>query len=103
MERVPSLGQLVISCAGRDRGRPMVVLRADGTRFVWVSDGDVRPVARAKRKNVRHVELRRPVWETVASGRVPADAELRGWLAAAMEQDGPFGTEPGGDEGEVDA
>ena len=81
----------------------MVVLRADGARFVWVSDGDLRPVGRAKRKNVRHVEPRRAVWEAVATGRVPADAELRGWLASVMEQEGPSGVQPGGDEGEVDA
>lgn len=103
VERAPSLGQLVISRAGRDCGRPMVVVRADGARFVWVSDGDLRPVARAKRKNVRHVEPRRAVWEMVAAGRVPADAELRGWLASMMDLEGSAGTEPGGDEGEVDA
>lgn len=103
MDREPSLGQLVISRAGRDRGRPMVVVRAEAAGFVWVSDGDLRPMARAKRKNVRHVEPRRAVWEAVASGRSPGDAELRGWLASVMEQDGSPGVGPGGGKGEVDA
>jgi ribosomal protein L14E/L6E/L27E len=49
-----SPGQLVISRAGRDRGRAYLVVAVD-TRWVWVADGAVRDVRRPKRKNPRHL------------------------------------------------
>ena len=45
---------MVISTAGKDKGLPMAVLRAE-TGGVWIADGRLRPVERPKRKNPRHV------------------------------------------------
>ena len=52
MEMTP--GCVVRSKAGRDTGRYLLVLSVEG-KFALVADGDLRPLARPKRKNLRHL------------------------------------------------
>ncbi len=47
-------GRVVISSAGHDSGRRMVVTGADGG-FVFVADGKERKLASPKKKNIKHV------------------------------------------------
>ena len=49
-------GDLVISTAGRDSGRLMLVVRAE-ENAVFVCDGGERPLERPKRKNPSHLRL----------------------------------------------
>ncbi len=80
MTALPTVGQLVYSCAGRDRNRPFVVVGVCDDRHVLVVDGEVRPAARPKRKNVRHLTPGLARFPEVAAGRIPTDAALRQWL-----------------------
>ena len=48
-------GTVVISLAGRDKGRLLAVMQAS-ERTVTVCDGKERPIDRPKSKNIRHVE-----------------------------------------------
>ncbi len=48
-------GSAVISKKGRDKGRVFVVLYWLGTDFVMLCDGDLRKVARPKKKKCLHV------------------------------------------------
>ncbi len=82
MTGLPRVGQLVYSRAGRDSGRPLVVVAIEGDRYAVCSDGAVRPGSRPKRKNVRHLEAAQAVHPGIAAGTVPADPELRVWIAA---------------------
>lgn len=47
-------GSVVLSLAGRDKGRPLAVMESIG-KEVSVCDGKERPVDRPKKKNIRHV------------------------------------------------
>ena len=47
-------GKVIISLAGRDKGRLLAVMQADGNR-VLVCDGKERPIDRPKSKNIRHI------------------------------------------------
>lgn len=47
-------GKVVISLAGRDKGRLLAVMQVSGTQ-VFVSDGKERSVDRPKSKNIRHL------------------------------------------------
>lgn len=47
-------GFAALSKAGRDKGRFLAVLELDGG-FALVADGNLRPLARPKRKNLRHL------------------------------------------------
>ena len=49
-------GRVVISLAGRDKGRLLAVMQEDKDR-VLICDGKERPVDRPKSKNIRHVEM----------------------------------------------
>lgn len=49
-------GRVVISLAGRDKGRLLAVMQEDKDR-VLICDGKERPVDRPKSKNIRHVEI----------------------------------------------
>ena len=51
-------GTVVISRAGRDKGRLLAVVGNDG-RFVLVADGKERPLARPKKKNPLHLAVTR--------------------------------------------
>lgn len=79
-------GQVVISLAGRDRGRKMIVIRLEGDRWVWVADGELRRSANPKRKNRRHVQPQELVAaglaQRLAEGRAVTDPEVR----QALEQ-----------------
>lgn len=99
---VPRPGQLVTSRAGRDKGRPFLVLRVIDGRYAEVADGDLRGVERPKRKNVRHLQPHTVVHEGLAAmlerGEVPGDEELRAMLAEALGAATPTGgvSEAGG-------
>lgn len=59
------VGQLVLSWAGKDKGRHFLILKIDGA-FVYLADGDLRKVSRAKRKNIKHVRPLRQVSPQIA-------------------------------------
>lgn len=47
-------GSVVVSSAGHDKGRFMVVVGADGG-FVFVADGKERKLGSPKKKNIKHI------------------------------------------------
>ena len=49
------VGDLVVSLAGRDKGRPFVVQSAE-EGFVYLVDGDLRKLDRPKKKKRMHVK-----------------------------------------------
>lgn len=49
-------GSVVISTAGRDKGRKMVVYRVIDPEYVLVVDGDLRKIERPKRKKIKHIK-----------------------------------------------
>lgn len=54
--KTPAEGQVVLSLAGRDAGRPMVVIEADAAEgFALVADGRRRRLATPKRKRAKHL------------------------------------------------
>lgn len=74
-------GEVVVSMAGRDKGKMYVVLSLEGDRYVRVADGLVRTARKPKRKNVRHLAgLGRAKPEVIARlsrGRLVEDELLR--------------------------
>ena len=55
-------GRVVISSAGHDIGRYMVVTRADGG-YVFVADGKERKLESPKKKNIKHVRYTESIIE----------------------------------------
>lgn len=82
-------GQLVESTAGRDRGSTFLVLGQDADGFIWVVDGQRRPVERPKKKNRKHLKAHPLVDETLgrrwAAGEPVTNQEV--WEALQRLQD----------------
>lgn len=51
-----NLGQLVISTAGRDKGKYMLVIKILDSNYVYVADGNLRKVENPKKKKVIHLK-----------------------------------------------
>jgi len=55
--RALTVGDVVVSRAGRDRGRCFVVYSLVDDQFVTLVDGGLRGISRPKRKRARHLRL----------------------------------------------
>ncbi len=55
MERVEA-GMFARSRAGHDKGRLYLIWKTQG-ESVWLIDGDKRPLAKPKKKNLRHIQI----------------------------------------------
>ena len=84
-----SIGDLVVSRAGRDKGRPFVVLRAE-EEFVYLVDGALRRLEKPKKKKRMHVKpypKKGPCRMELPEGRPLCDADIRKHIAALTAAD----------------
>ncbi len=61
-----SIGQVVSSIAGRDRGRMFIIVDIVDEQFVKVVDGDLRKVEKPKLKKVKHLNVSHHIIEEIA-------------------------------------
>ena len=80
MEKPLTVGSVVYSRAGRDEGRYYVVIEIVDDSFVTIADGDVRKLAKAKKKKTKHLKNTGEVLEGISGklllGTKIYDAEL---------------------------
>lgn len=80
------IGRVVRSKAGRDAGRPFVVIRELDEEYVLIADGDLRKVAKPKKKKRKHLigtkELKTTLQTRLVGGENVEDYELREALKA---------------------
>lgn len=76
-----SLGQIVISTAGRDKDCKFVVLCIIDEKYVYISDGDIRKAEKPKLKKVKHLKKLNHVAEDIKdkleSGEKLINSEIR--------------------------
>jgi ribosomal protein L14E/L6E/L27E len=85
------IGQIVFSKKGRDKGRAMVIISVEG-EYVFLADGQLRPLNKPKKKKARHIQPTRTIidevnaistvnngLQTAAAGGL-TDADIRKWL-----------------------
>lgn len=51
------LGKLAYSKSGRDAGRNFLIIGIIDNNYVYISDGDLRPMEKPKRKKLMHLKL----------------------------------------------
>ncbi len=66
-------GMLAVSKAGHDKGHVYVIIDVE-EEYVYVADGDLRPLRHMKRKNRKHIQ---PVLRVRLDG-IPDDPAVRG-------------------------
>ncbi len=57
MESQPKLGDIVLSRAGHDKGKPFVVVALLNEKFVLIADGTTRRAEAPKLKKIRHLRV----------------------------------------------
>ena len=86
MNKLPiEVGSIVYSKAGRDAGRPFLVVQEIDENFVCIADGKLRTMDRLKTKRRKHLkptgraaeELR----DRLNEGKSVFDHEVRAWLS----------------------
>ena len=60
-----SMGQVVISTAGRDKDHKFVVLCIINDQYVYISDGDIRKLEKPKKKKTKHLKKLNHVFEGI--------------------------------------
>lgn len=77
----PVIGRIVYSKAGRDKGRLFIVVGIINENFVLVSDGDLRPVEKPKKKRIKHLKYTDLVADDIAriikSGKKPLNTDIQ--------------------------
>lgn len=91
MDEQLSPGQLVVSMAGRDRGKYYLVLEKTVNNMVRVVDGEYRKVSGPKKKNVKHLapmpQINAEFAEKLKSGRRITDLDVRKALKEMLSAD----------------
>ena len=73
-------GNIVLSKAGRDKGKYFVVLGVIDDNFVLIADGDLRKVDNPKKKKIKHLEntgkTSERICEQLAEGMMVTNPDL---------------------------
>lgn len=71
-------GRVVYSKCGRDKGKPFVVVSAEG-EYVYLADGRMRFLSKPKKKKIKHVQPVNMVLDLQKAGGLQ-DADIRKML-----------------------
>lgn len=86
-----TLGQVVLSKAGRDEGKKFIVIDIIDEFYVMISDGDLRRIENAKRKKLKHLQITEevvlPLCEKLEKKVRVSNSEIRKALAKENEAD----------------
>ena len=76
-----SVGQIVVSTAGRDKDDKFVVLCIIDDQYVYISDGDIRKLEKPKKKKLKHLKSLKLVAEDIKdrleAGEKLSNSEIR--------------------------
>ena len=87
MNKIPlETGRLVRSTAGRDGGRPFVVVAEIDEDFVLIADGSLRKIDRPKKKRRKHLYAL-PFLMPSTQQRMPENFEIREYLRATVPKE----------------
>jgi large subunit ribosomal protein L14e len=79
-----TLGQIVHSKAGRDKGKYFIVVSIVDENFIMMADGNLRKIDNPKMKKVKHLVLHNMIASEIqaalAEGKPILDAQLRNGL-----------------------
>lgn len=83
-----SIGQIVHSRAGRDKGRSFIVVSLVDEEYVLIADGDLRKINKPKKKKIKHLVLHDLYAEGIKSmlldNQKVTDADLRKALSESL-------------------
>ena len=87
-----TVGQVVRSLAGRDKGQYMVVIEVVDDQFICIANGKLRKVNNPKKKKVKHLaktnHIATEIRDKILDGKKISNAEIRKILESYHMPDG---------------
>ena len=87
-----TVGQVVRSLAGRDKGQYMVVIEVVDDQFICIANGKLRKVNNPKKKKVKHLaktnHIATDIRDKILNGQKITNAEIRKILESYHMPDG---------------
>lgn len=87
-----TVGQVVRSLAGRDKGQYMVVIEVVDDQFICIANGKLRKVNNPKKKKVKHLaktnHIATEIRDKLLDGKKISNAEIRKILESYHMPDG---------------
>ena len=81
-------GCLARSLAGHDKGSLFIIIKEDA-EYVYLADGENRPVGKPKRKKKKHVQISRirdeKLSQKLMSGNIASDEEIKRFIRCYRE------------------
>lgn len=65
-ERI-QVGKMVYSKAGRDKGKAFVIVGILDENYVYISNGEIRPTDKPKKKKIKHLNFTNEIAEDIKS------------------------------------
>ncbi len=85
-----SPGQIVKSCAGRDKDKYFVVLEIIDDDYILLSDGDIRKIEKPKKKKIKHVKASQHKIEEIKQKLIKSEkisnAEIKKYLLKVINE-----------------
>jgi len=84
-----SLGRIVYSKSGRDKGKMFIIIDIVDENFVMLADGDLRKIENPKLKNIKHVQMTNMIAEeilqSINAGVIPGNHIIKKALKKIQE------------------
>ncbi len=61
------IGRVAISKSGRDESKNFIIIGIINENYVYISDGDLRPVEKPKKKKIKHLTITDTVADYIKS------------------------------------
>lgn len=90
MDKQISIGTVVLSASGRDKGRYFIVCKIADKDYIYIADGVIRKLNKPKKKKIKHITVTYDKLENIANkleeGKKVFDSELKGALRVYNEK-----------------
>lgn len=85
-----TLGEIVYSKAGRDSGEAFIIIGIQDDHYIFLADGDIRRIEKAKKKKRKHVIetgfVDQALKKRLLEGNIVSNADIRKGISSYMCQ-----------------
>lgn len=85
MNNMYSLGQIVFSKCGRDKGKPFIIMSVED-EYVYLVDGDLRKVDNPKLKKKKHIQITNTINEWIKRKIIEGNRLTNNDVRRALEE-----------------
>lgn len=83
-----NIGQIVLSKAGRDKGKKMIVVSIFNESYVLIADGELRKIEKPKKKKIKHIAITEEIKEEIVEKILGNIRVLNSDIKKVLKEDG---------------